>query len=47
MTMARMTQTKAGDTRAAHATGEPGATGEATQDTIETKLRLDVLGAKP
>jgi uncharacterized protein involved in outer membrane biogenesis len=29
------------------ATGEPGATGEATQDTIETKLRLDVLGAKP
>jgi hypothetical protein len=29
------------------ATGEAGATGEATQDTIETKLRLDVLGAKP
>ena len=29
------------------ATGKAGATGKATQDTIETKLRLDVLGAKP
>jgi Domain of Unknown Function (DUF748) len=29
------------------ATGKTEATGEAPQDTIETKLRLDVLGAKP